>query len=112
MDCAPRRLVSRLPWVLMVLSLLMGPVGCSSPQEEEWISLFNGEDLAGWTMKISGYELGEDPWGTVRVEDGFLTVGYENYDEFHDRFGHLFFEEPFSHPRSAAEGRCSVPGRR
>ena len=35
--------------------------------------------------------------GTYRVEDGLITVGYENYEEFEGRFGHLFYEEPFSH---------------
>jgi hypothetical protein len=64
---------------------------------EEWTPLFNGTDLTGWIPKIAGAEPGEDPWGTFRVEDGLLTVSYENYDAFEDRFGHLFYERPFSH---------------
>jgi hypothetical protein len=62
----------------------------------EWRALFNGRDLTGWTPKIRGHALGEDPYGTFRVEDGAITVGYEGYAAFEERFGHLFFAEPFS----------------
>ena len=64
---------------------------------DEWTVLFNGRDLTGWTPKIAGAEPGEDPWNTFRVEDGLLTVGYDQYEEFGDRFGHLFYQESFSH---------------
>ena len=67
-----------------------------SADTDEWIPLFNGHDLTGWTLKIAGSELGEDPWSTFRVEDGLLTVNYENYENFDNQFGHLFYEQPFS----------------
>jgi len=79
-------------------------IGCAEP-DPEWIPLFNGEDLTGWTPKIRGASLGEDPAGTFRVEDGLLTVGYERYDDFADQFGHLFYEVPFSHYRLLVEYR-------
>ena len=60
----------------------------------DWQPLFNGEDLTGWTPKIRGHDLGEDPYRTFRVEDGLLSVGYEGYDAFNNRFGHLFYERP------------------
>lgn len=59
-----------------------------------WRPLFNGRDLTGWIPKIRGHAAGEDPYGTFRVEDGLLTVGYEGYARFDDRFGHLFHEVP------------------
>ena len=65
--------------------------------QSEWIRLFNGRDLAGWTPKITGYELGDNFGNTFRVEDGLLKVAYDEYDEFGGRFGHLFYGEPFSH---------------
>ena len=43
--------------------------------------------------------------GTFRVEGGLLTVGYERYGDFGDRFGHLFFREPHSHYRLLVEYR-------
>ena len=74
-------------------------------QEPEWTPLFNGEDLTGWTPKLRGSELGVDSARTFRVEDGLLTVSYDGYDEFGDRFGHLFYETPFSHYRLLVEYR-------
>ncbi len=73
--------------------------------DDEWIPLFNGHDLTGWIPKIRGSALGDDPFGTFRVRDGLLTVGYENYDTFNDRFGHLFYEAPFSHYQLRIEYR-------
>jgi len=62
----------------------------------EWIQLFNGKDLEGWTPKIRGYELGENFGNTFRVEDGILKVSYDQYDAFDGRFGHLFYKDQFS----------------
>lgn len=66
---------------------------------EEWIALFNGRDLQGWTPKITGHALGDNYADTFRVEEGVLKVGYEGYSAFEQRFGHLFYERPFSYYR-------------
>jgi hypothetical protein len=64
----------------------------------EWIPLFNGKDLTGWTPKIKGYELGDNYADTFRVEDGVLKVLYDKYEgPFRGRFGHLFYKDQFSH---------------
>src|SRR5690606_32634480 len=42
---------------------------------------------------------------TFRVEDGLLKVGYDGYEEFGGRFGHLFYKTPFSHYRLRIEYR-------
>jgi len=73
--------------------------------ESEWKPLFNGENLDGWTPKIRGFELGEDPMGTFRVADGMIQVSYENYEAFDGQFGHLFYKEPYSHYRLRIEYR-------
>lgn len=73
------------------------PSAGSGPAGSGWIPLFNGVDLEGWTPKIRGFEVGENFADTFRVEDGILKVGYEGYEEFGGRFGHLFFREKFSH---------------
>lgn len=72
---------------------------------EKWISLFNGENLDGWTPKFTGYEYGVNYKNTFRVEDGLLKVYYENYEQFNGRFGHLFYKQPFSHYKIRAEYR-------
>lgn len=73
--------------------------------EQQWIQLFNGKNLDGWKVKIKGYELGDNFGDTFRVEDGILKVVYDKYDRFNNRFGHLFYEKPFSHYRLRVEYR-------
>lgn len=73
--------------------------------EETWISLFNGKDLTGWTPKICGHKLGENYKNTFRVVDGLLTVSYDQYEQWDDKFGHLFFEKSYSKYRLRVEYR-------
>lgn len=68
----------------------------TGPEKQGWISLFNGQDLAGWQIKIKGFPLGDNFNDTFRVEDGLLKVAYDDYDGFHGEFGHLFYETPLS----------------
>lgn len=70
-----------------------------------WVQLFNGKNLDGWTPKIRYHKAGENFADTFRVEDGVLKVGYDGYQEFDQRFGHLFFNETFSHYRLRVEYR-------
>jgi hypothetical protein len=58
--------------------------------------LFNGRDLSGWTPKIRGYDFGDNFANTFRVENGAICVRYDEYSKFDNRFGHLFYKEPFS----------------
>lgn len=63
----------------------------------EWIQMFNGQNLEGWIPKIQHHETGENYANTFRVKDGIIEVNYDDYNEgFNDRYGHLFFEKPFS----------------
>lgn len=77
----------------------------SAHAEEKWIPIFNGKDLDGWTPKINGLELGQDPKKTFIVEDGVIKVSYANYTEWGDAFGHLFYKTKFSHYRIRLEYR-------
>ncbi|MDX1495133.1 MAG: DUF1080 domain-containing protein, partial [Longimicrobiales bacterium] len=92
------------PTFRLGLALVLMVTGCGG-SDATWTPLFNGRDLSGWTPKIRGSAPGEDPMGTFRVEEGLLTVGYERYGDFGDRFGHLFHEEPYSHYRLLVEYR-------
>ena len=94
-------------------SLLWLLVLCGPASGDEWISLFDGKSLDGWTAKIRGYPPGENYADTFRVEDGAITVSYDGYDTFDDRFGHLFYATPYSHYRLRLEYRFvgdQVPG--
>ena len=73
--------------------------------DEEWETIFNGEDLTGWEPKVAGYPAGENPRNTFRVEDGMLRVSYEDYDSFDNLYGHLYYQEPLSHYKFRFEYR-------
>jgi hypothetical protein len=76
-----------------------------APDAKDWIQLFNGKDLKDWTMKFAGYDLGVNVHDTFRVEEGLLKVRYDKWPSFNEEFGHIFYREPFSHYRLAAEYR-------
>ncbi len=94
---------------LLILALAVGvlnSITCRHDAEkQEWISLFNGVDLDGWTMKFSGCELNENYLNTFRVEDSLLKISYDEYELFENRYGHLFYHQPFSHYRLRLEYR-------
>jgi 3-keto-disaccharide hydrolase len=77
----------------------------TTPNANGWISLFNGKDLAGWTPKIKGYELGDNFGNTFRVEDGVMKVSYDQYNRFDRKYGHIFYKDKFSHYRIRIEYR-------
>lgn len=83
------------------------PLAEGANADEEWVQLFNGKDLTGWIPKIRGHEAGENYGNTFRVEDGLLKVRYdpEAYEKYDERFGHLFYEKPFSKYRLRVEYR-------
>lgn len=102
---------------LCLVLLTSGPAFVENPasqaaaaEDGEWISLFNGRDLTGWTVKIKGYEVGDNYGDTFRVQDGAIRVGYEKYSgRFAGRFGHLFYQTPYSHYRLRVEYRFLEP---
>lgn len=66
-------------------------------EEQPWVSLFNGKDLSGWTIKIAKQPLGENFANTFRVEDNILKVSYDGYEKFDKQYGHLFTNITYSH---------------
>ena len=88
--------------VLSILGLLSLP-GCSSvaptrdTNTSKWIKLFNGKDLTDWFVKIQHHEVNENFGNTFRAEDGIIKVRYDQYEDFNDQFGHLYYKIPFSY---------------
>lgn len=98
---------------LVLAAMVVIGGGAAADEEGSWIQLFDGESLEGWTPKLVGHPLGEDPLETFRVEDGYLTVSYDNYESFNRDFGHLFYKDSFSHYLLRVEYRFigeQVPG--
>ena len=85
-------------WLSLIFSINVG-LAKDSEEKQEWVALFNGKNLDGWTPKFKGHELGENPGNIFRVKDGLLQVNYDGFPEFQDMFGHLFYKTPYSHYR-------------
>ncbi len=93
---------------MMKTSPSIAIIGClviATAHAENWIQLFNGRDLDGWTPKFAEMPVGGNHHGIFRVEDGLLKVSYADAEKFDGRFGHLFYKTPYSHYRIRAEFR-------
>jgi hypothetical protein len=77
----------------------------NTPSKEDWIALFNGKDINDWFVKIQHHETGDNYGNTFRVEDNILKVRYDQYDKFNERFGHLYYKNPFSYYHLVIEYR-------
>ena len=65
--------------------------------KKDWKPLFNGKDINDWVVKIHHHEVGDNYGNTFRVEDGIIKVRYDQYDTFNERFGHLYYKQPFGY---------------
>ena len=91
--------------VLVLAVLGLAQARPNDPAAREWIQLFNGRDLADWTVKFAKHDLGENLHNTFRVEDGLLKIRYDRWPSFSGEFGHIFYKDPFSYYLLAAEYR-------
>jgi len=99
----------------LCLFLFVSFTSCSESKNksDQWISLFNGKDLTGWEIKFSGNELNYNYKNTFQVKDGILKASYENYENFDNKFGHIFYDKIFSNYIIRVEYRFvgeQVPG--
>jgi hypothetical protein len=101
----------RIYWIkcllVTVISLLLLPPFSQGQtwNEKDWKSLFNGKNLTNWTVKIRNHPAGENFAQTFQVKKGKIVVGYAGYGEFNERFGHLFYNKPYSYYRIRLEYR-------
>ncbi len=93
--------------LLVAWLLASGAAGFAQndPNKKEWIELFNRRNLDGWEVKIAGYNLNDNFGNTFRVENGVMKTAYDQYGQFNNRFGHIFYHQKFSHYIVAAEYR-------
>ena len=90
-------------WLIIIVALLFSSCNSNEKKEqdaetktENWVSIFNGKDLTGWTPKFNKYELGDNFKNTFQVKNGAIEVNYDEYETFDREFGHLFFKDKFS----------------
>lgn len=65
--------------------------------DKDWVALFNGKNLDDWFVKIHHHEVGENFGNTFRVVDGTVQIRYDQYGDFNDQFGHLYYKVPYSY---------------
>src|ERR1700750_846597 len=65
--------------------------------DQGWVPLFNGKDIKDWNVKINHHDYNENFGNTFRVEDGIIKVRYDQYKDFNEQFGHLYYKTPFSY---------------
>ncbi len=99
--------MKRITLLLLVLLPAVAARGIAqnNPNKKEWIQLFNGKDLDGWDVKIAGYDLNDNFGNTFRIENGVMKTAYDQYGQYNNRFGHIFYRQKFSHYIVAAEYR-------
>src|SRR6266576_6008822 len=83
------RITATIAIFILTSLITLGQDAAAKADKKDWIQLFNGKDLDGWTVKIAKHKLGENFGDTFRVKDGLLTVSYDQYDKFDGQFGHL-----------------------
>lgn len=94
-------------WVLCcILCAFNGFSQRNDVNQDDWKTLFNGEDLEGWTTKVHHYEVGDNYGDTFRVTDSLIKVRYDNYEgDFDERYGHLYYDTPYSYYHLSLEYR-------
>lgn len=93
---------------LLIIALTLFSIvtfGQKKADKQEWKQLFNGKNLDGWDIKIRGYDLNDNYNNTFRIEDGKMVVRYDQYDDFKQKYGHIFYKGDFSYYRIAVEYR-------
>ncbi|UBM60123.1 DUF1080 domain-containing protein [Marinilongibacter aquaticus] len=96
----------KLKFLIFLFAISTLIISCKSPEKKpQWERIFNGKDLSGWDIKISGHPLNDNYKNTFIVEDSIIKVNYAEYDTFTHEFGHLYYQKPYSHYRMKMDYR-------
>lgn len=64
---------------------------------KDWVSIFNGKDLTGWTIKIADRPINDNYKNTFQVENGMMRIKYDQYENFDEKYGHIYYKKPYSY---------------
>jgi hypothetical protein len=86
---------------IAIIAVICGLQSCKSldasgGKKGKWVSLLEKDNLKNWTVKITNRPVGENYKNTFRVENGVLSVNYDQYEKFNNSFGHIFYNKEFS----------------
>ena len=106
-DAAPPVPARRRGVALLCALAVAGALGCASAggaarggdaDRREWVRLFNGRDLAGWTAKVAKHPVGENYANTFRVRGGVIEARYDGYGgDYAVQFAHLYYDRPYGY---------------
>lgn len=98
-----------LPFLVAVVAVFAACESSSNTSsdrhKETWIPLFDGSSIDKWVPKFKGAELGVNYRDRFVFADSLLSVRYLPEDTFKGQFGHLFYQEKFSHYKLRATYR-------
>ena len=83
-------------FLFIILTIVSFTTKYKANSEKGWQTLFNGKNLDGWIVKFHHHDFNDNYANTFRVKDGKILVCYDDYKEFNNRYGHLFYQIPFS----------------
>lgn len=91
-----------MKYILVAFMVFILAAGCGGQQNQtttanQWTPLFNGKDINDWIVKIHHHDAGVNFGNTFRVEDSMIKVRYDQYGEFNNQFGHLYYKQPYSY---------------
>lgn len=96
-------------WLFLIVAVLFGCKNLDTNKvttpPEKWVNLLKGNSLKDWTIKITNHPAGENYKNTFRVKDGVLSVHYDEYEQFDNSFGHIFYNKEFSNYKFRMEYR-------
>ena len=69
----------------------------NDPEKEEWRPLFNGKDFSDWDIRIAGRPKNDNYKNTYRIEENMIRISYDDYEQFDEKYGHMYYKEPFSY---------------
>ena len=78
---------------LALLALATAPLAARAA---DWIELFNGRDLTGWSIAVEGAPVGQDPKGHVVVRDGSIHMYADTPTDARGDFGVIVTDKKFS----------------
>jgi hypothetical protein len=98
-DSQQPKITPNMKNLIYCLFLLMsiGSFAQKKADKKDWIAIFNGKDFSGWDIKISGHALNENYKNTFRIQDGMMRVMYDQYQTFDEKYGHIYYQKPFSY---------------
>src|SRR6202521_2007128 len=93
----------RLILAVCVLSVPSASAAEEKPENDGWVSLFNGKDFTGWYTYLDSSGKNKDPKGVFKVENGMIHILDVPMSDGKSDNGYLATNQDFSNVRVHAE---------